>query len=307
MLVEVRASAVTHADRRLRAGDFPGIVRLPAHLAMGWTGPRNRPGTMFAGRVVRVGPAVGRFRVGDDVFGSALGEGGGYAERVAVPQTRRLARMPAGLGFAEAAALPYGGVTSLIFLRDLARVQPGERVVILGAAGAVGVLAVQVARHLGAEVTAVCSAGDADLVRGLGAHHVVDRRTGWPGIGGCDVVLDTVGASSLGEVRPALGPTGRYLCLVVSARLVRDVLVSALVGRQRALTSASAGTSQHLDELRTLVELGALRPVVGPVFPLSDIARAHERHEAGGTRGAVVVTVSAPHGALGAGPLPKRA
>jgi NADPH:quinone reductase-like Zn-dependent oxidoreductase len=292
VLVGIHASAVTHADRRIRAGDFPGIVRIPAHLAMGVTGPRNRPGTMFAGRVVEVGPAVTRFRVGDDVFGSALEEGGAYAERIAVPEDRRIARMPAGLRYDEAAALPYGAVTALIVLRDLARVQSGEKVAILGASGGVGAVAVQVARHLGAEVTAVCSAEDADLVRSLGAHHVVDYRTEDYRTGQYDVILDTVGASNFGASRRALTPNGRYLSLVVSARLLFDVLVTALIGGQRVFTSTSAGTSHHLEDVREMVERGALRPVVGRAFPLARVGEAHAHHEAGRTRGTVVLTVA---------------
>lgn len=292
VLVDVHASAVTHADRRIRAGDFPGIVRIPAHLAMGVTGPRNRPGTMFAGRVVEVGSAVTRFQVGDDVFGSALEEGGAYAERIAVPEDRRIARMPTGLRYAEAAALPYGAVTALIFLRDLADVHPGEKVAILGASGGVGAFAVQIARHLGAEVTAVCGAQDADLARSLGAHHVVDYRTEDFRTGRYDVILDTLGASSFGASRPALTPTGRYLCLVASARLLFDVLVTALVGGQRVFTSTSPGTSQHLEDVREMVERGALQPVVGREFPLARVAEAHAHHEAGRTRGTVVLTVA---------------
>lgn len=292
VLVEVRASAVTHADRRIRAGDFPGIARIPAHLAVGLTGPRSRPGTMFAGRVVQIGAAVTRFRVGDDVFGSALEEGGAYAQRIAVPEDRRIARMPAGLRYEEAAALPYGAVTALIFLRDLARVQPGEKVAILGASGGVGAIAVQVACHLGAEVTAVCSAQDAELVRSLGARHVVDYRTEDFRAGRYDVILDTLGASSFGASRRALTPTGRYLCLIASARLVFDLLLTALAGGQRVFTSTSPGTSQHLEDVRELVEQGALRPVLGRAFPLACVAEAHAHHEAGRTGGTVVLTIT---------------
>ncbi|HMV69606.1 MAG TPA: NAD(P)-dependent alcohol dehydrogenase [Myxococcota bacterium] len=294
VLIDVRAAAVTHADRRLRSGDYPGVVWLPARLAMGFTGPRNRPGTMFAGRVAAVGAAVTRLRVGDDVFGSLLQEGGAYAEQLVVPEDGRLARTPGGLSYAQAAALPYGAITALLFLRDLAEVKPGDRVYILGASGGVGALAVQVARHLGAEVTGACSARHIDRVLALGAHRAVDYRAQARDEGPYDVILDTVGATTFQAARRSLTPRGRYLSLVVTARLIWDVIVTSIRGGQRALTSSAPGTAAHLDDVRALVEQGALRPVVDRSFPMEQAAEAHAWQEGGRAEGTVILNIGAP-------------
>ncbi|MEZ4268506.1 MAG: NAD(P)-dependent alcohol dehydrogenase [Myxococcota bacterium] len=293
VLIEVHASAVTQGDRRLRAGDFPGITWLPGRLAIGLTGPRQPVcGTMFAGRVVERGAEVTRFSVGDAVFGSP--GVGAWATHVAMPEDGSLAAMPAGLTFEEAASLPYGGVTALVFLGDLGQLAPGEHVCILGASGGVGRFAVQVARHMGAEVTAVSSRETHALVRSLGADHVVDYRTqdftqtARP----YDLVLDTVGTTSFRACRRALSPTGRYLSLLVTARLLIDMLVTRLRGGQRAITGVAMDRPQELDELRALAEAGVIRPVIDGVFPLEEIAKAHAHLESSATHGTVVVRVS---------------
>jgi len=299
VLVEVHASAVTQADRRLRAGDYPGIAWLPGRLVMGLTGPRKAiPGTAFAGRVVAVGPAVSRFAVGDDVFGSVLH--GAYAELVAVPETGGIAPMPKGLTFEEAAALPYGAVTARYFLRDLGKLERGQRVCILGASGGVGRFAVQLAKHLGAEVTAVCSRRNHDLVRSLGADHVVDyeREDFRETERRYDIVLDTLGVSRFDRCRRALSPTGRFLTLIVSARGLVQMLRTAIFGGQRALMGVAAVRRQHLDNVRELVETGAMRPLIDRVFPLERIADAHARLESGRTQGVVVVRPAGARAAL---------
>jgi NADPH:quinone reductase-like Zn-dependent oxidoreductase len=156
ILIRVHASTVTQGDRRLRAADYPGITSLLGRVFTGVFRPRHRiGGSNFAGRVVNVGAEVNRFAVGDDVFGSTLH--GAYAEYLAVREDSAVERMPESTGYAEAAVLPYGGGSALAFLRDLGRVQPGERVLIVGASGGVGRFAVQVARQLDAHVTAVCN------------------------------------------------------------------------------------------------------------------------------------------------------
>ena len=291
VLVEVHASAVTHADRRLRSGDFPGIAWLPGRLVMGLTGPRKAvPGTTFAGRVVAVGPAATGFAVGDDVFGSVLS--GAHAELMAIAEQGPIAPMPKGLTYQEAAALPYGAVTALYFLRDLGKLERGQRVCVLGASGGVGRFAVQLAKHLGAEVTAVCSRKNHDLVRSLGADHVVDyeREDFRDTARHYDVVLDTLGVSRFDRCRRALTPTGRYLTLIVSARGLAQMLRTAIVGGQRALMGVAAMRRQHLDDVRELVEVGAISPLIDRVFPLERIAEAHARLESGRAQGTIVVS-----------------
>jgi NADPH:quinone reductase-like Zn-dependent oxidoreductase len=291
VLVRVHASAVTQGDRRLRSGDFPGISWVPGRLAMGLTGPRNRPGSMFAGRVAAVGKDVRQFAVGDDVFGSALERGGAYADQLVMAADSRIARMPAGSSYAEAAALPYGAITAWIYLRDLAAVQAGDRVCILGASGGVGLLAVQLARHLGAEVTAVCSAPTHALVRSLGATHTLDRQVDDFRRGTYDVVFDTVGASAFAQARASLSPSGRYLSLIVTARLLVEALVTSILGGRRAYASVAMGDARHLAEIAALVEAGALRPVLDRTFPLAEIAAAHAHLETGSGHGTVGIAL----------------
>jgi len=298
VLVAVHATAVTQGDRRLRAGAFPGVTWLPGRLAMGITGPRKPvTGTMFSGRVVAIGDEVSRFAVGDDVFGS-VGHGA-HAEEVVVAEGGPVARIPAGWSHDDAAAIPYGAVTALHFLRDLAAVKPGDRVCVLGASGGVGRYAVQLAKHLGAHVTAVSRAEHHDLTRSLGADAVVDRERedfrdqGAP----YDVILDTVGASSFGRSRRALTATGRYLSLIVTVGLLMQQLFTKLFGRRRARAGIAMGGRQDMEDVAALAAAGVFRPVVAARFPLASVADAHAAVETGRVRGDVVLQVAAPQAA----------
>lgn len=293
LLVEVHASAVSQGDRRLRAGDFPGITWLPGRLIIGLLGPRSPiPGTMFAGKVVAVGAGVTRLAVGDEVFGSAAH--GAHAELLVVSEGSAVARMPDGLSYEQAAALPYGGLTALFFLRDLGGLQPGQRVCVLGATGGVGSVAVQLARAMGAEVTAVCSARNQETARALGASHTVDyRREDYRQRGPYDLIFDTIGATDFGAARAALSAQGRYLSLIMSAKLLMWTVLSRILGGNRAYTGVAPGGPAPMEQLAALASSGAIRPVIDRVFPLSAVADAHARVEAGGAPGMVVLRVGA--------------
>ena len=291
VLVEVRASVVTQGDRRLRAADFPGMSAIFGRLLIGVFGPRHSVGgSMFAGRVIEVGSEVTDFAVGDDVFGSVMH--GAYAEYLAVSEGDALAKMPSNASYAEAAAIPYGAGTALVFLRDLAKVQRGERVLIVGASGGVGRMAVQIAKHLGAEVTGVCGA-DGDLVRELGADHVIDYRRAdftrsdqrW------DVILDTTEGNHFRAFKRALTPRGRYLSLYLTIRVLWEMATTALRGGRRAIAGVAAGTATTTNDLRQLVEQGAVRAVIAKRFPLARIAEAHAFLEAESPHGSVVIDV----------------
>lgn len=292
ILVQVRATPVTAGDRRLRAADFPSISAVPGRLMMGVFRPRHPvQGTMFAGRVVAVGSAVTRYAVGDDVFGSV--DHGAYAEYLSLPEDGALARMPAGVGYEEAAAVPYGAVTALRFLRDLGGVAPGDKVLVVGASGGVGLFAVQLAKHLGAEVTGVCSRGSFELVRALGADHVVDYETEdfTAGEARYDVIFDVAGATRFSRCRSSLADHGRYLTLFVSVGVLLQMALTSMSDGPKAKFGLALGTRDDMEQLRELVEQGALRPVIARSFPLERIVDAHAEVDAGRTRGAVVVTV----------------
>lgn len=294
VLIRVHASPVTQGDRRLRASDFPGVTWFPGRLMIGLWRPRHRiPGTQFAGRVVAIGDNVTRFKVGDDVFGGTLHSA--QAEYLSMPEDGALAHMPANLDHTDAAAVPYGAVTALVFLRDIARVQPGERVLIMGASGGVGRFAVQIAKHLGAQVTGAASA-DLDLVRELGADHVIDykRDDFTHDRERYDVIFDTSGALGFGQSRRALTPTGRFVSLIVSTRLLFHVLVTSIFRKgRRALVGVAMAKPAYLEQVCALVEAGAIRPVLDRRYPLEQIVDAHAHLETARPRGSVVMTMAA--------------
>ena len=294
VLVQIHASPVTAGDRRLRAADFPSFSAALGRLFVGLFRPRYPiQGTMFAGRIVEVGRAVTRYAVGDDVFGSAMH--GAYAEFLSVREDGSLARLPAGMGYDEAAEVPYGAVTALRFLRDIAAVKPGEKVLVLGASGGVGRYAVQLARHLGAEVTGVCSRRSFELVRDLGAHHVIDYATeDFTGNGQrYDVIFDAADATSFTRCRSSLTPTGRYLTLFLSVGALLQVVLTAIFGGPRVKFAAlGLGSRDDLEEVRRLLEQGAIRPVIARRFDLAQIAEAHAEADAGHLLGSVLVTVT---------------
>ena len=295
VLVQVRATTVTAGDLRLRAADFPSITALLGRLMLGWRRPKKPiQGTIFAGRVVAVGSAITRYAVGDDVFGTT--NDGTYAEYLAMPEEAAMTRMPPRIGYEEAVAIPYGAITALRFLQDLASVRSGEQVLIVGASGGVGRFAVQLAKHLGAEVTAVCAGRNADLVRSLGADHVVDHeRDDFTQTGDrYDVVFDTAGVTTFGRCRRILPRDGHYLTLFISVGvLVRMALAS--LGRGPKVTWAIAFPRKvDMERVRKLVEQDVFRPVLGPRFALEDIAEAHVVAETRRVAGSVIVTVATP-------------
>ena len=293
ILVQVHASAVTQGDRRLRAADFPGAGAVIGRLMFGLLRPRNPiPGTTFAGRVVETGKAVTRFAVGDEVFGSC--GHGAQAEYLAVAEDAPVAKIPAGVGYDEAAAVPYGAGTALAFMRDIAAVEPGERVLVLGASGGVGRFAVQIARHLGAHVTGVCSGDKAEMVRQLGAQRVIDyTRQDYRFSGETyDVVFDTVSGDGFRVAKPSLSPRGRYVSLYMTLRIAFQMLWGAVFGGPRAATGVVVGKQQLTEEVAALLAEGAIWPVVGARFPLERVADAHAALEDRTVQGAVVVCVA---------------
>lgn len=292
ILIEVHASAVTQGDRRLRAADFPGAGAVVGRLAFGVLRPRNPiPGTTFSGRVVEVGCAVTRFEVGDDVFGSCMN--GAQAQYLAVAEDSPVAKMPAGFEYAEAAAVPYGAITALAFIRDVAAVKSGDRVLIRGASGGVGRFAVQVARHLGAEVTGVCSAGKAEMVRRLGAQHVIDyAQEDYTKNGETyDVIFDTVSGDGFRAAKPSLTEQGRYVSLYMTLRILVQMLTTAVFGGPRASASVVMGNQQLAQDVAALLAQGAIWPVVAARYPLARVADAHHELETGNPHGTVVVCV----------------
>ncbi|MFT7519291.1 MAG: NADPH:quinone reductase-like Zn-dependent oxidoreductase [Kiritimatiellia bacterium] len=292
VLVAVHATAVTEGDRRLRSADFPGISAVFGRLAMGFFGPRRAiQGTMFAGRVMEIGISVTRYAVGDDVFGSAAA--GAYAELLAMSEDGAMAVMPSGIRYEEAAAVPYGAGTAMHFLRDVAAVKSGEHVLVLGASGGVGRFAVQLAKHLGAEVTGVSSRVNFALVRELGADHVIDHRsTDFTQNGQqYDVILDIADATTFARSRSSLTDTGRYVSLYLSLGILFQMARTAAFGGPNAKMSIAIPSREDLQAIRDLVAQGVFTPRLAQSYPLECISDAHRAVDAGGLQGTVVVTV----------------
>lgn len=292
VLIRIRASAVSRADGLMRAGQ-PKFAR----LFLGLKRPRaGLSGTCFSGDVVAIGDAVTDFAVGDAVFGEAGLQFGANASHICLEQGGSLLSKPDTVSYEEAATLFDGAMTSWHFLTRVAQVQPGQRVLILGGSGSLGTAAVQFARALGAQVTATASGRNSELLRSLGADHVVDYTAEDPLKPGAnyDVVFDTLGVSSFGASKPALRQGGLFMCPVLGVALLRDMLLSSILGRKTA-KFAAAGMSKpevHREELSEVLALMAsnqFSPVMDRTYPLSDLVEAHRYVETGRKRGNVVV------------------
>lgn len=299
VLVDVEAASVNPADWHLVRG-----VPYLARLQIGLRRPSFVvPGSDFAGRVVAVGRAVTTFTVGDDVFGTSFMHGfGAFAERVAVPEDL-LAHKPGGIGFGEAAAVPLAGLTALQAVRDRGHIERGGRVLVIGASGGVGTFAVQLAKVFGAEVTGVCSAKNADLVRSLGAGQVIDYTSSgpWEDLGRYDLVVQAAGTRTASELRRLLEPGGTLVQISGESdnrwlgpvgRIAGGRLLSGLVSQ--TITTFTVGpNASDLTFLATLLDRGEVRPVVDTTYPLDRVADAIAHVERGHTRGKVVLHTGA--------------
>jgi NADPH:quinone reductase-like Zn-dependent oxidoreductase len=281
VLVRVRASGVNPIDAFVRSGAFPLLGEPP--FTLGWD---------VSGVVEEVVPGVTRFREGDEVFGMPFfpRPGNAYAEFVAVP-SRQLAHKPAGITHAEAAALPLAGLTAWQALVDAAEVTEGTRVLVHGAGGGVGHLAVQIAKALGAHVIGTAGPAKQDFVRELGADEVIDHRAAdfTAAVSGADVVLDGVGGDYGRRSLEVLRPGGLLVTLV--DRTDAELRAAAEAAGRRFAGITVEPDHVGLEALAALVEKGALRPYLQETLPLAEAARAHEIVGSGVTRGKVVLTV----------------
>jgi NADPH:quinone reductase-like Zn-dependent oxidoreductase len=271
-----------------------------ARLAVGFRRPKvGVRGWDVAGTVEAVGTNVTDVRPGDEVMGTA--EGGSFAELV-ISRPGKLVQKPANLTFEQAAAVPISGTTALRAVRDEGKVQPGQRVLVIGAAGGVGSLAVQIAKAFGAEVTGVCSTSKTDLVRSIGANDVIDYTLEdfADGSRRWDVILDTAGRRPLAQLRRALAPKGSLVIVGGDGGgrwtggffrgVLRAPLVSLFVGqRLRGLTSKVK--QQDLLAIAKLIAAGTVTPVIDRTYPLIEAPDAIRYLEEGHTRGKVVITV----------------
>ena len=292
ILIRIRASAVSRADGMMRSGT-PRFAR----PFLGWSGPRaGLSGTCFSGDIIATGEGVSEFSVGDAVFGEAGMQFGANATHICLDANGSLVKKPDGLTYEEAAVMFDGAMTSWHFLTRVAKVKPGEKVLILGGSGSLGTAAIQFAVALGADVTATSSARNRELLKRLGAARIVDYKAEDALARGADydVIFDTLGVESFSAAKKALAQDGRYVCPVLGLRLLRDVLVSRLVGNKRASFAAAgmekpAAHRKELAEILELVEDDQFAPVMDRTYPFDDLVEAHRYVETGRKRGNVVV------------------
>jgi NADPH:quinone reductase-like Zn-dependent oxidoreductase len=293
--IKVRAASVNPLDAHLMKGQ-PYIGR----LAFGLRKPNDaRIGRDVAGQVETVGAKVTQFRPGDEVFGACRGAFAEYA----CPSESNLAMKPDNVTFEEAASVPVAALTALQGLRDKGQVQPGQRVLINGAAGGVGTFAVQIAKWLGADVTGVCSTRNVDMVRSIGADHVTDytQEDFTLSKQGYDVIFDLVGNHSFSAFRRVLNSTGTYIAAGVlgapeglltgpAAHVLKTIVVSWFV-RDKLVTFVTKLGKEDLNVVRELMASGKVTPVIDKRYRLSEVAQAIGYLAAGHARGKVVITI----------------
>ncbi|MEU6795204.1 NAD(P)-dependent alcohol dehydrogenase [Nonomuraea wenchangensis] len=284
VLVEVRAASVDAGELAFRAGRLRGIARARF--------PRGLGGD-FTGRIAALGPGVHAWSAGQKVWGLMPHFAfGAIADYVAVPE-QRLARAPENLSLLDAAALPSSGTTALTALTDKARLADGERLLVRGATGGVGSIAVQLGKALGAHVTALAGARNLDWVTELGADAALDYRTTRPqDLGHYDVILDVVG-TDLGAYQARLNRRGRMVALAfdqnrILTSMVTTGLRAALSPRRMKLFSNNPSPAR-IAELTAIAEAGSIRPVIDTVYPIGDVTEAHRRLETGGVRGKLII------------------
>ena len=288
VLIRVNAASVNPLDRHFMRGE-----PFPIRMMTGLRRPKeSRAGVDVAGEVEAVGTNVSDLKPGDAVFGSARGAFAEYA------CTAKVIRIPAGLTFEDAAAVPIAGFTALQAVRDRGRVQAGEKVLIHGAAGGVGTFAVQIAKTYGAEVTAVSRTDNLDLLRSIGADHLIDyTREDFTKSSQYDVIIDCYATKPLAACRRALAPNGRYVMVGGPPsgllRAVAGLIAAKLLSNRKATIVSAKNNVNDLATLAELIEAGKLKPVIDRRYALSEVPEAIRYLEQGRARGKIVIQVSA--------------
>lgn len=293
ILVKIKATTVTVADTRVRSFTVPAAYWLPARLLLGLAKPKKPVlGVELSGVVEAVGGKVQRFRVGDAITAATLNQFGGYAEYICLPENGCVDLKPNNLSFEEAAALPIGAQTALHYLRK-ARIQTGQKVLIYGASGSVGTYAVQLAAYFGAEVTGVCSAANAALVRSLGATQVFDyTQPAWADNAGTyDIVFVAVDKLPFSIAASLVQPEGVYINITQPVKSL-PMLATTLFTKKKVFVGENAPeTDEALSFLHTLVETELLRPVIDRCYPLDEVVEAHRYVDKGHKKGNVAIRV----------------
>lgn len=299
VLIKIHATTASRADTEFRRLKLPFLFAIPIRLYIGFIRPTRIKilGTEFAGEIVATGKEVAQYQTGDQVYGyTGLGMGT-YAEYMCLSEKPSallgvMSKRPLNITYEEAAAVPFGGLEALHSL-GRANIQPGQKVLVVGAGGSIGTYSVQLAKHYGAEVTGVDSAGKMDMLRSIGADHVLDyKREDYTKNGQkYDVIMDTIGGSPFWGSLRSLNENGTYLN--VNPKMIHRLQIAWAKGRsnKKLLSWEGSYTTKNLLRLKELVEAGAIKPIIDRRYPLEQIAEAHKYVETDEKKGNVVITV----------------
>lgn len=294
VLIKIKATTVTSGDDRLRGGKFPPLLALPFKLMMGFKRLKNGIlGNSFAGIVEDVGSNITKFKIGDKVYGSSDFETGCHAEFKTVKVKGIIDIIPEDVSFEEAAALSFGGQTALYFLRK-ANIKKGDNVLVHGASGSLGTFGVQLAKIMGAEVTAVCSTKNIDLVKSLGADHVIDytKETYTNNLNTYNVVFDTLGKCPFSQTLKTIKSDGYFLRAVhLNLKDIIHGIWTSVTSNKKVFGGMTIETLENLTYLMKLVEDKKLKVVIGNTFTLENIKEAHHLVDSGHKVGNIAITV----------------
>ncbi|MFV1975751.1 MAG: NAD(P)-dependent alcohol dehydrogenase [Candidatus Scalindua sp.] len=289
VLIKIYASSVTAGDSRLRAFRVPMGFWLPTRIVFGLIKPRNPiPGMDISGAIELIGKDVKLFKKGDKVYGTTGMRLGANAEYTCLSENSALVKRPNNTSHEQAAAVLFGGLTAIYFLRDKANIQRGQKVLVNGASGAVGTASIQLAKYYGAEVTGVCSTSNIELVKSLGAKKVIDytKEDFTRNNEIYDVILDTVGNLSLPQCRKLLAKQGKLI--LINTGLLTNL---SSIARKNVICGVAGESKEGLNFLRERVEAGDIKAVIDRTYPLEKTADAHRYVDKGHKKGNVVISV----------------
>lgn len=299
ILVRIHATTVTAGDCEMRRLELPLMLSFPVRLYAGFLRPKRITilGQELAGEVEAVGKQVSSYKKGDQVFGTTGFGFGAYAEYICLPAEPgdtqgALALKPTNTTYEEAAAVPTAGFEALHFLRS-ANIQPGSKVLVIGAGGSIGTFSIQLARHYGAEVTGVDSTEKLDMLRSIGANHVIDYTKGDYTDRGesYDLIIDVVGGSSVSRRLKLLKPDGYYFLAYAGLSHILLGLWTSLTSKKKLKIESSSQKKEDLLALKDLIEAGAVETIIDRRFPLEGVPEAHRYAETGAKKGHIVITV----------------
>ena len=293
VLIKIVATTVTSGDWRVRSLNIPRGFKLISRVMFGWNKPRQPIlGMELSGKVEAVGTKVSRFKPGDSVFAFSDTAMGCYAEYVCLPETGAVCLKPENLSYEEAAALSFGGTTAMDFF-DRGNLTQGDAVLINGASGGVGTAAIQLAKHAGARITAVCSEANADLVRELGADRVIDyhRENILSSGNKYDLIMDTAGTIPLAHASRLLTKNGRYLMVLGGLPDMLSIPWLSLTTGKKVVAGPAKVRPEQLQQLAELAKAGNYKPVIDRVYPFDQMVEAHRHVDAGHKKGNVVVSL----------------